>query len=74
MNVITRLVVFAGAAAIALGIVLASPATYAQGTMGKDMKKDEMKKDTMKKDTMGKGDMKKDEKKDMMMKKDDMKK
>jgi pentapeptide MXKDX repeat protein len=77
MNLVTRLSLLACAAALALGMVLASPDTYAQGTMGKDdMKKGEMKgemKDPMKKDAMSDGSMKKDEKKDMM-KKDDMKK
>ncbi len=78
MTLTTRLSLLACAAALAFGMVLASPDTYAQGTMGKDdMKKGEMKgdmkKDTMKKDTMSDGNMKKDDKGDMM-KKDDMKK
>jgi pentapeptide MXKDX repeat protein len=74
MNVKTRIVLAAAsAAALSLGIVTASPGTYAQGMAKDDMKKDEMKDDKMKKDTMAKDGMKKDEKKDMM-KKDDMKK
>jgi pentapeptide MXKDX repeat protein len=77
MNLVSRLSLLGCAAALTLGMVLASPDTYAQGTMGKyDMKKGEMKgemKDPMKKDAMSDGSMKKDEKKDMM-KKDDMKK
>lgn len=73
MNLKTRIVLMAGAAAISLGALLSTPSSYAQGNMQKDdMKKKEMMTND-KKDMMPSNSMPKDEKKDMM-KKDDMKK